>query len=142
MEYTRNRKRGFTLVELLVVILIITMLATLLVPNVIKKFGKAKKGLARAGMAQIEMALTDFYTDCGRLPTQSEGLDALVNEPPALAEKWASSYIKPKLLIDPWGNPYDYRLPGTINADSYDLISYGADGTQGGEGENEDIYNE
>ena len=142
MEYTRKRKRGFTLVELLVVILIITMLATLLVPNVIDKFKKAKKGLAVPGIALIEGALTEFYMDCGRLPTQSEGLDALLNAPPALSEKWDGKYIKPKKLNDPWGNPYDYRYPGTINADSYDIISYGADGTQGGEGENEDIYNE
>ena len=142
MDRFNRRKKGFTLVELLVVILILTMLATLLAPRIFKGLGKAKKGIARSKMAIIEDALGRFYLDCGRLPDQSEGLEALLTAPPALEEKWDGTYLKPKDLLDPWDYPYEYRAQGTINEGSYDLISYGADGSPDGEGENADIYNE
>ena len=142
MNHTKRRRKGFTLIELLVVIVIITMLAVLFTPKIYERFGKAKAGIARASMANIEQALASFYLDCGRLPEQSEGLDALLTAPPALTEKWDGPYLKPKNLIDPWENPYVYRAQGTVNEGSYDLISYGADGARDGEGENADIYNE
>ena len=142
MDRFKRCKKGFTLVELLVVILIITMLAALVAPRFFKGLGTAKKGIARSKMAIIEDALGRFYLDCGRLPDQSEGLDALLTAPPALAEKWDGTYLKPKDLLDPWDYPYEYRAQGTVNEGSYDLISYGADGSPEGEGENADIYNE
>lgn len=142
MERFKRRKKGFTLVELLVVIMIITMLAALLAPRIFKGLGKAKKGIARSKMAIIEDAMGRFYLDCGRLPDQSEGLDALLTAPPGMEEKWDGTYLKPKDLIDPWDYPYEYRAQGTINEGSYDLISFGADGSPDGEGENADIYNE
>ena len=150
ITYLRNKKMnvkkrhgiGFTLVEMLVVILIITMLATLLAPRIFKGLGKAKMGIARSRMALIEDALARFYLDCGLLPDRSEGLNALLTAPPAVAGKWDGPYLKPKDLIDPWGHPFEYRPEGTINEGSFDLISYGADGVQGGEGENADVYND
>jgi general secretion pathway protein G len=142
MNQAKRRKKGFTLIELLVVILIITMLATLLAPRIFKGLGKAKQGIARGQMAIIDDALGRFYLDCGRLPDQSEGLEALLTAPAALTEKWDGPYLKTKDLIDPWEHPFAYRAQGTINEGSYDLISFGADGSPGGEGENEDIYND
>ena len=137
----KNRSKGFTLIEILAVVLIVTMLATLVVPNVLKKFGKAKLNIARTNIAIIESALNEFYMDCGRLPTQSEGLTALVKAPADL-EEWDGVYCKEKVLIDPWGRPFEYHAEGAINPGSYDIISYGADGNPGGDGENSDITNE
>lgn len=142
MKQAKHDKKGFTLIELLVVILIITMLATLLAPRIYKGLGKAKKGIARGSIAIIEDALGRFYLDCGRLPEQAEGLEALLTAPPALTEKWSGPYLKPKDLIDPWEHPYVYRAQGTVNEGGYDLISYGADGAPSGEGENADVYND
>ena len=138
-----NRKcKGFTLVELLVVIAIISLLAVFVAPRMFKGLGKAKSDIAKSKMAIVENALGRFYFDCGRMPSQDEGLDALLTAPADLEEKWAGPYLKRSELLDPWDNPYLYVEEGTINAGSYDLISYGADGQDGGEGDNEDIYND
>ena len=133
--------KGFTLLEMLVVILIITMLAALVTPKIYKSFAKAKKGIARSQMAVIEDALGRFYLDCGRLPSQAEGLGVLITNQGNIP-KWDGPYLKPKEIIDPWQHPFEYRAQGTINEGSFDLISYGQDGTAGGEGENEDIFND
>ena len=138
----KNRKRGFTLVELLVVVLIISMLAIFVVPRVFKSMGNTKASIAKSKMALIEEALGRFYLDCERYPDDSEGLGVLVEAPEGLEDKWQSSYIKRSHLVDPWDNPYVYVAEGEINEGSYDLISYGADGVEGGEGDNEDIYND
>ena len=134
--------KGFTLVELLVVIAIISLLAVFVAPRMFKGLGKAKSDIAKSKMAIVENALGRFYFDCGRMPSQDEGLDALLTAPADLEEKWAGPYLKRSELLDPWDNPYLYVEEGTINAGSYDLISYGADGQDGGEGDNEDIYND
>lgn len=128
--------------ELLVVVLIIGMLATLLAPRMFTGLGEAKTKIARAKIARIETALAQFQYDCGRLPDESEGgLEALLVAPPDLEEKWKQPYIKQSELIDPWGNPFVYFSEGEYNPGSFDVISFGADGQEGGEGENADIIN-
>ena len=143
---TRRRgvsARGFTLIELMVVILIIAMLGTFVAPNVMSRFRKAKADLAKPRMAVIENALKSFEFDCGRLPDESEGgLEALMVAPPELEEKWNGPYLKRSQLLDPWGNPYIYVREGQYNPGSFDLLCYGADGQEGGEGENADIAND
>jgi general secretion pathway protein G len=139
----RNRKRrtGFTIIEIMVVAVILAMLATFIIPNIGKKFGKAKANIARAKMARVESALEEFRMDCGRYPTDSEGLDALLTAPADLEGKWQGTYAKESELLDPWNNRYVYIAEGTVNVGSYDLVSLGADGQEGGEGENADIVN-
>ena len=142
MKRKKQKRKAFTLVELLVVILIISMLAAFVAPRMFKGLGKAKQDIAGAKMAIIEDALARFYIDCGRYPDDSEGLDVLLIAPADLEEKWNGRYLKPSNLVDPWDNPYIYVAEGEVNPGSFDLISYGADGMEGGEGDNEDIYNE
>lgn len=142
MKWKKERNKAFTLVELLVVIIILSLLAGLVAPRMLKRVSKAKKDLARPKMTIIESALERFGLDCGQYPDDSMGLDALLIAPSGLEDKWNGPYLKPSQLLDPWDNPYIYVAEGEINPGSYDLISFGADGTDGGEGDNEDIYND
>jgi general secretion pathway protein G len=143
MRRTERRRNGFTLVELLVVVLIISMLAALLAPRMFKGLGKAKAEIARAKMTIVEDSLARFQYDCGHLPDESEGgLDALLLAPAGLEEKWNGPYLKKSQLLDPWGKPYMYVPEGLVNVGSFDVISYGADGQEGGEGEDADIIND
>ena len=142
MERKKQKRKAFTLIELLVVIIIIAMLAGFVAPKLMQRVGKAKKDLARPKMAIIESALERFGLDCGQYPDDSDGLDALLVAPAGLEEKWTGPYLKPSQLLDPWDNPYIYVSEGQINPGSYDLISLGADGTEGGEGDAEDIFND
>ena len=137
----QNRKqKGFTLIELLVVVLIISMLAVFVAPKFYKGLIKAKRDIAASQMAMVEDAISRFVLDCGRYPTS---LDELLIEPEDMEEgKWVEPYIKKSKLIDPWGNSYVYIEQGVINEGSFDLICLGADGVEGGEGDNADIYNE
>jgi general secretion pathway protein G len=104
--------------------------------------GEQKHKVARTKMANIESAILQFQLDCGRFPDDSLGLEELRTLPADLEEKWKGPYLKASQLLDPWDNPYIYIEEGEINPGSFDLISYGADGAEGGEGEDEDIYNE
>ena len=143
MKWNRRTTRGFTLIELMVVILIISMLAGFVAPNVLKRMGKAKTDLAKPRMAIIENAIKSFEFDCGRLPDESEGgLEALLVAPADMEGKWNGPYLKKSQLLDPWGNEYVYVSEGQVNVGSFDLICYGADGQEGGEGENADIVND
>lgn len=137
----RRRNKGFTIIELLAVAMIIALLAVFVVPRAFRGLGKAKHDIAKGKMAIIEQALGRFQYDCGRLPTDSEGLEALITPPQDVEEKWQGPYLKRSEMLDPWDRPYEYIEQGTINVGSYDLISLGADGIEGGEGENEDILN-
>ncbi len=141
MKWKKEKRKAFTLIELLVVIIIIGLLAGFVAPKMFKHVSKAKWDLAGPKMAIIEDAIERFCLDCGRYPDDSEGLDVLLAPPADLEEKWNGPYIKPSQLVDPWDNPYIYVAEGEINPGSYDLISLGADGVEGGEGDNTDIYN-
>ncbi len=128
-------QRGFTLIELLVVIVILGLLAGIVLP---KYLAREKKGRQTAAKTQIELlgqALDQFRLDTGRYPGTSEGLNALITNPGA--DGWDGPYLKKAVPNDPWGKPYGYQSPGAHG--EYDLYSYGADGTPGGEGENKDI---
>lgn len=142
MERMKRKEKAFTLVEVLVVIILLSMIATLIVPKMFKGLGEQQGKIAKAKMANIESAIGRFYLDCGRYPDDSEGLEELIAAPAELEEKWKGPYLKRSGLLDPWENPYDYREEGEINPGSYDLISFGADGLEGGEGDDEDIYND
>lgn len=142
MKRKKQKRKAFTLVELLVVILIISMLAAFVAPRMFKGLGKAKRDIARAKMAIIEDSLARFYIDCGRYPDDSEGLDVLLVAPTDLEEKWNGPYCKRSNLLDPWDNPYIYFAEGEVNPGSFDLVSLGADGADGGEGDNEDVVND
>ena len=142
MERKKQKRMAFTLIELLVVIIIISLLAGFVAPRLLTRVGKAKRDLARPKMAIIESALERFGLDCGQYPDDSMGLDALLIAPSGLEEKWNGPYLKPSQLLDPWENPYIYVAEGEINPGSYDLISLGADGSEGGEGDSEDIFND
>jgi len=142
MKRTKRKQKAFTLVELLVVILIISMLAAFVAPRMFRGLGKAKRDIARAKMAIIEDALARFYIHCGRYPDDSEGLEALIVPPADVEDKWDGPYLKRSEMLDPWENPYIYTAEGQYNPGSFDLISLGADGMEGGEGDNEDIYND
>ncbi len=135
-HFGKKRKRGFTLIELMVVIIILGVLAALVGP---KLFGKVSTAKLKATKAQIELfgtALDALRLDVGRYPTSDEGLKAL-REKPSGAEAWKGPYLPKEIPMDPWGRAYVYKSPG--NFGDYDLISYGLDGTEGGEGENQDV---
>jgi len=136
---TRKSSKGFTFAEMMVVIILLGLIAALVVPRTFKSFGKAKTKVARTKMAIIEGAIQNFYVDCERYPTD---LEELLEAPQDLEEKWTGRYCKPTDLVDPWDNPYIYEPEGVVNIGSYDLISWGADGQEGGDGDNADIYNE
>ncbi len=122
--------------ELVVVIIIIGVLAALVAP---KFFGRVSEAKQKAAKAQIELFGTAFDSlrlDVGRYPTTEEGLKAL-REKPSGMETWKGPYLPKEIPADPWGNPYVYKSPGAHG--DYDMISYGLDRTEGGEGENQDI---
>jgi len=132
-RHVGNRK-GFTLVELLVVMVIIGLLAALVGPRLFPKLGKGKQAAASAQIELIGQGLDHFRLDVGRYPTTQEGLNALMVNPGI--EKWEGPYLKKALPVDPWGKSYQYQCPGSHG--EYDLLSYGRDGTAGGDGEDKD----
>jgi len=127
---------GFTLVELLVVMIIIGLLAALVGPRFIRQEEKAKIKAAKAQIELLSTALDTFRLDVGRYPSTQEGLDALRTKPGAI-ERWDGPYLKKDLPLDPWGKAYVYKSPGEHG--SFDILSYGADGAPGGEEDNRDI---
>jgi general secretion pathway protein G len=134
---SRQKQKGFTLIELLVVLAIVGLLAGLVGPQVMKHFGESKTKAAKLQIEEFMTALDMFRLDVGRYPSSEEGLLALVEQPEEIAY-WNGPYLrKKKLPQDPWNTPYNYLSPGEHGA--FDIFSYGADHTEGGAGENQDI---
>ena len=130
-------QRGFTLVELLVVITIIALIMGIVGPRVLNYLSESKAKAAKIQIESFASALDLYYLDVGRYPGGSEGLAALVRRPGNVAS-WNGPYLKGgQVPPDPWGNPYVYRSPGQNGA--YDILSYGSDGTEGGTGAAQDI---
>lgn len=133
-----RRTHGFTLLELLVVMVIIGLLAGFVAPRYFAQVGKSQAKAAKAQINSLEQALDQFRLDVGRYPSTEEGLEAL-NVQPGSVEGWTGPYLKKAVPADPWGRPYVYQQPG-VNAE-IDLVSLGRDGRQGGSGEDADIVN-
>ena len=131
-----SSKKGFTLVEILVVMVIIGLIASLVGPRLFPKLGKGKQSAAKAQIELLGQGLDQFRLDVGRYPTTQEGLNALMVNPGGI-DQWEGPYLKKELPKDPWERPYLYQCPGTHG--EYDLISYGRDGALGGEGEDKDV---
>ena len=138
-EYFRTR--GFTLIEIMVVVVIIGLLAAVIVPAVVKRVDDAKVAKAKEDIQSLETALTMYYMDNSKYPTNEQGLAALTTQPtdPTIKNWKPGGYIE-RVSKDPWGNDYQYALPGA-HGKAYDLFSLGADGQPGGEGINADIGN-
>ena len=136
-SFTRPAERGFTLLELLVVILIIGLLTGIVAPRFLSQISKSEVTTAKAQIDAFDKALQAFRIDVGRYPTSSEGLQVLVAAP-ANEPRWRGPYLKDNIPLDPWGSPYQYRAPGQQGRD-YDLLSYGKDRAPGGSGDDADI---
>jgi general secretion pathway protein G len=136
----QQRLAGFTLLEIMVVVIIIGVLAAAIIPQFMGTTQDAKVSAAKADVNQLENALERFNLHMDRYPTTDEGLKVLVEAPVGEDKKWRGPYIK-VLRPDPWGNPYQYRAPGIHHLSTFDLWSRGADGQDGGEGPNADICN-
>lgn len=129
--------RGFTLLELLVVLIIIGLLAGIIGPNLFKHVGQSEVTTAKAQMDMLGKALDAYRLDTGHYPDNTQGLAALMRAP-ANATRWQGPYLKKDVPADPWGNPYQYRQPGTDSHD-YEILSLGKDGKPGGTQENADL---
>jgi general secretion pathway protein G len=130
------RARGFTLLELLVVIVIIGLLASYVAPKYFSQVGKSEVQVARAQIDAFEKALDQYRLDLRRYPSTEQGLKALIERPLNEAQ-WNGPYLKKTPPLDPWGRAYNYRSPATKG--DYELVSYGKDGRPGGSGEDADI---
>jgi general secretion pathway protein G len=131
---------GFTLLEIMVVVIIIGVLAATIIPQFMGTTHDAKVSAAKSDVAQLESALERFNIHMDRYPTMDEGLKVLVEAPTGEDKKWRGPYIK-LLRPDPWGNAYQYRVPGIHHTTTFDVWSRGADGQDGGEGPNADVGN-
>lgn len=137
-QYSPRGARGFTLLELLVVMVIIGLLAGYVGPKYFAQVGKSEVKAARAQIDAFEKALDTYRLDTGHYPTAEQGLNALMTQP-ANEPKWSGPYLKKAIPLDPWGKPYFYKQPGEHG--EVDLFSYGKDGQPGGTGDNVDITN-
>ena len=126
-----SRSKGFTLIEVMVVVIILGILAATIIPQFARTTQDAKISKAKADITTLESALERFFLTMDRYPKTGEGLQVLVDPPSDGGQKWRGPYVK-ELRPDPWGNPYMYRSPGLQGAITYDLWSRGADGSDGG----------
>jgi len=141
MQHRHNRERGFTLMEIMVVIFIIGLLIAVVAPSVLGNQDKAMKQKVMADLATLEQALDMYRLDNLRFPSNEQGLAALVKKPSQepLPRSWRSDGYVRRLPVDPWGTPYQYRMPGEHGR--VDVYSLGADGVPGGEGQDADLGN-
>lgn len=128
-----NKNFGFTLVEIILVVVIIALLAGLVLTKIAGRGQQAREAAAKAQIASLKSAINNFEIDCGRFPTTTEGLGALIERPGDLGEniQWRVYLDEKKVPTDPWGNEYLYRQPGAINTDGFDIVSKGPDGVEG-----------
>jgi len=133
-----SAQRGFTLLELLVVMAIIGMLAGYVGPRYFAQIGKSEVKAARAQIDALEKALDQYRLDTGHYPSQDQGLAAIIKKP-ANEPRWDGPYLKKELPLDPWGRPFIYKIPGERG--EFELVSLGKDGVAGGTGEAADIRN-
>jgi len=137
-----QRSAGFTLIEIMAVVLIIGLLSTIVGVSIFAQVDKGRVAAAVAQISNLESVLELYRMDNAHYPTNEQGLDALVNEPDGAKNYPPGGYLqKRRIPEDPWGNPYEYEQPGQNNDHSFDLWSYGADGKPGGEGVDADIGN-
>lgn len=136
---SRSRSDGFTLLELLVVLLILGLLASFVGPRYFSQVGKSEASIAKTQIQAFGQALDQYRLDTGRFPSTEQGLGVLVTKP-GNEPRWNGPYLRDKPPLDPWGRAYRYRSPGNAGKD-YEIISLGRDGAPGGQGDNADITN-
>jgi len=136
----KTKQRGFTLLELLVVLLIIGLLAAFVGPKYFAQIGKSQAQVARAQIEAFDKALDQYRIDVGQFPTTEQGLAALFTQP-ANVGGWRGPYLKKAAPADPWGKAYVYKNPSSAVNRDYDIISYGKDGKEGGAGDDADVSN-
>ena len=134
---SHTRAGGFTLLELLVVIVIIGLLAAYVGPKYFSQLGKSEVTIAKAQIEAFEKSLDTYRLDVGHYPSGEEGLAALITAPASAGAKWNGPYLKKGVPPDPWGHPYQYRSPAAKG--EYEIVSFGRDGQPGGAGDNADI---
>jgi general secretion pathway protein G len=134
----KKNQKGITLIELLVVMVIIAMFATVVGSRVFRNVEKGRQTVAKEQISEFESVLDLYRLDVGKYPTTEEGLQALRVRPTGVSN-WDGPYLKKDVPSDPWTHPYVYRCPGQHG--DFDLLSYGADGQEGGDGDNADIKN-
>ena len=142
-KFSKSNKKGFTLIELMVVIAILALLGGIVAPKVIGRLRQAKPQKAKIDLTQIETGLDMYAADNGQYPTTEQGLQALITKPTSPPEPmdYNGPYVKPTNFKDPWGVVYIYASPSTHEGYDFDLYSYGADGQESGTGEAADISN-
>lgn len=131
-----RRYRGFTLMELLVVVVIVGLLVALVAPRYFQQIGRSERTAAANQVDALSKAIDTYRLDMGRFPRQEDGLQVLVERPEG-ESRWNGPYLRGSVPLDPWGNPYVYRFPSERS--DYEVISYGKDGRPGGEGEDADV---
>ncbi len=137
----RRRRRGFTLIELIVVIIVLGLLAGLVAPQIFGRVSEAKAVTAKTQIELLGAALDSYRLDNSSYPTTEQGLAALREKPTRepVPANWRGPYLRKDIPLDPWGRAYVYSFPGTRNKNGYDLLSFGRDGKPGGDGEDADI---
>jgi general secretion pathway protein G len=141
MTLSVGRRSGFTLLELVVVIIVLGLLAGIVAPQIIGRLSEAKSTTARTQIELLSVALDGYRLDNGSYPTTEQGLAALREKPTRapIPANWRGPYLRKTVPMDPWGRPYLYRVPGERNPSAFDLESLGRDGKVGGEGEDADV---